>query len=697
MAWDFSTDPDWAEQLAWVEDFVRAECEPIDLIVKESHDLNDPVRQALIPPLQQIVKERGLWATHLGAHLGGPGYGQMKLALLNEILGRSECAPIVFGSQAPDSGNSEILAHYGTPELKERYLEPLLDNRIVSCFSMTEPQGGADPKVFTTEAVQDGNQWVINGEKWYSSFASMASFIIVMAMTDPDAPPYQRYSMFVVPGDTPGINVLRDVGLGYQPLGGGGREGYVRYENVRVPDDHMLGPRGGAFVVAQTRLGGGRIHHAMRTVGLVRRIFDMLTERAVSRYTQGEVLANKQMVQEMIADSWMEIEAFRLLTLQTAWKIDQYNDYKAVRADISAVKAMMQKVLHDVSARALQLHGSLGTSHEMPFVQYLTESFVLGLADGPTEVHKATLARLLLKDVKPAPDVFPSEHLLRLREAAETEVRRQAGWDTADVTKEGPLLCDGKVALVTGTSRGLGKAIAQRLAREGATVALTARTMEPDPKYQGSLRQTLAEIEAAGGAGVAIQADLSSAQDRERLFAEVVERVGAPDILVNNAAVTFLRPLDEFPERRVRLMMEMHVLAPLHLTQLAIPAMRERGCGWVLNVTSVGGDLPAGPPFSEFDRAAGFGVYGTVKAALNRLTKSLAAELYDDGIAVNAAAPTNPVATPGAGTLDLAKTDTEDIELITRTALLLCTGDPKTLTGRIAHTQEFLREVGLST
>jgi NAD(P)-dependent dehydrogenase (short-subunit alcohol dehydrogenase family) len=164
--------------------------------------------------------------------------------------------------------------------------------------------------------------------------------------------------------------------------------------------------------------------------------------------------------------------------------------------------------------------------------------------------------------------------------------------------------------------------------------------------------------------------------------------------LVNNAAVTFLRPLDTFPERRVRLMVEMHVLAPLHLAQLAIPGMRERGRGWILNVTSVGGDLPEGPPFSEFDRAAGFGIYGTVKAALNRLTKSLAAELYDDGIAVNAAGPSNPVATPGAGTLDLAKTDTEDIELITQTALTLCTGDPKTLTGRIAHTQPFLREIG---
>jgi citronellol/citronellal dehydrogenase len=254
--------------------------------------------------------------------------------------------------------------------------------------------------------------------------------------------------------------------------------------------------------------------------------------------------------------------------------------------------------------------------------------------------------------------------------------------------------CVGKVALVTGTSRGLGKAIAQRLASEGATVALTARTLKPDPKYQGSLEQTLHEITAAGGDAIAVQADLSKPEDRERLFGEVVQSVGAPDILVNNAAVTFLRALDEFPDRRVRLMMEMHVIAPLHLTQLAIPAMRERGSGWVLNVTSVGGDLPDGPPFSDFDQTAGFGIYGTVKAALNRLTKSLAAELYSAGIAVNAAAPTNPVATPGAGTLDLAKTDTEDIELITQTALTLCTGDPATLTGRIAQTQPFLREIG---
>ncbi|MCW2655266.1 MAG: oxidoreductase [Mycobacterium sp.] len=214
-----------------------------------------------------------------------------------------------------------------------------------------------------------------------------------------------------------------------------------------------------------------------------------------------------------------------------------------------------------------------------------------------------------------------------------------------------PGRCDGLVALVTGSSRGLGKAIAQRLAAEGATVALTARTMEPNPKYQGALQQTRDEIAAAGGSAIAVQADLSKPEDRERLIADVVGTVGAPDILVNNAAVTFLRPLDDFPERRVRLMMEMHVLGPLHLTQLAIPAMRGHGRGWILNVTSVGGDLPPGPPFSDFERTAGFGIYGTVKAALNRLTKSLAAELYDDGIAVNAAAPSKPVATPGAGTL----------------------------------------------
>ncbi len=318
----------------------------------------------------------------------------------------------MFGCQAPDSGNAEILAHYGTPELKERYLEPLLRNDIVSAFSMTEPQGGSDPTQFVTRAELDGDEWVINGEKWFSSHANFASFLIVLAVTDPDEPAHRRMSMFVVPKETPGVNILRNVPVyGHDE----GTHSYIRYEDVRIPKDHLLGGRGEGFVVAQTRLGGGRIHHAMRTVGVVKRAFDMMCERALSRVTKGEVLARKQLVQAMIADSWVQIEQFRLLVLRTAWKIDRYDDYLRVRADISAVKAAMPQVLHDVASRALQIHGSLGVSDEMPFGAMVLESFHMGLADGATEVHKVTLARQVLKDYKASDDLFPTMHLPRLR------------------------------------------------------------------------------------------------------------------------------------------------------------------------------------------------------------------------------------------------------------------------------------------
>ncbi len=415
MAWDFETDPEFQQELDWVETFVREEVEPVDLLVTHAWDMEDPVRRGLIPPLQDRVRERGLWATHLGPNLGGPGYGQVKLALLNEVLGRTHSGPIVFGCQAPDSGNAEILAHYGTPELKERYLEPLLRNDIVSCFSMTEPQGGSDPTQFVTRAELDGDEWVINGEKWFSSHGNFASFLIVLAVTDPGEPAHRRMSMFVVPKDTPGVNILRNV-----PVYGHteGTHSYIRYEDVRIPRDHLLGERGHGFVVAQTRLGGGRIHHAMRTVGVVKRAFDMMCERALSRVSQGEVLARKQLVQEMIADSWVQLEQFRLLVLRTAWRIDKYNDYLRVRADISAVKAAMPQVLHDVAARALQIHGSLGVSDEMPFGAMVLESFHMGLADGATEVHKVTLARQVLKEYKPTDDLFPTMHLPKLRAQA---------------------------------------------------------------------------------------------------------------------------------------------------------------------------------------------------------------------------------------------------------------------------------------
>lgn len=415
MAWDFETDAEYQEKLDWAADFVREEVQPLQFVIDHALDMKDPLRNKLIKPLQEKVKEKGLWACHLGPELGGPGYGQVKLGLLNEILGGAGFAPVVFGCQAPDTGNAEILAHYGTEEHKEKYLKPLLNNEICSCFSMTEPQGGADPKVFKTTAVLEGDEWVINGEKWFSSNARWSEFLIVMCVTEPDAAPYNKMSMIIVPTNTPGVNIIRNVGVGEEEEGS---HAYIRYENVRVPADNILGGRGEAFAVAQTRLGGGRIHHAMRTIGQVQKSFDMMCERVLSRETQGELLAKKQMVQEKIADSWMDIQQFRLLVLQTAWKIDKYQDYLMVRKDIAAVKAAMPRVFHDVAARALQIHGSLGVSGEMPFSRQVIESFHMALADGPTEVHKVTVARQVLRDYNGTNGMFPTRHIPALREEA---------------------------------------------------------------------------------------------------------------------------------------------------------------------------------------------------------------------------------------------------------------------------------------
>ncbi|HYA34277.1 MAG TPA: acyl-CoA dehydrogenase family protein [Candidatus Binataceae bacterium] len=417
MSWDFETDAEFQKQLDWVAKFVAEEVEPLDYVLPNPYDVRDPRRNAMVRPLQAEVKKRKLWACHLEPELGGQGYGQLKLALLNEILGPCMFAPTVFGCQAPDSGNAEILAKYGTPEQKKKYLQPLLDNEMVSAYSMTEPQGGADPKVFTTKAELKGDNWVINGAKWFSSNANFASFLVAMVVTEPEtAPPYKRHSMFVVPIETPGVKILRSCNVGTHTTGG--THGYVEYRDVVVPKDHLLGERGGGFAVAQTRLGGGRIHHAMRTVGQVKRAFDMMCERVLSRTTQGSLLADKQMVQEKIADSWAEIEQFRLLVMRTAWRIDRYKDYMKVRKDISAVKAVMPKVFNDVISRAIQIHGSLGVTDEMPFVSQLIESFVMGLADGPTEVHKITVARQILREYKGTTDLFPTTHLPKLREAA---------------------------------------------------------------------------------------------------------------------------------------------------------------------------------------------------------------------------------------------------------------------------------------
>ena len=405
--WSFATDPDFQLQLDWIDHFVKHAVEPLDHLLGSQWNIHDQRFKKLVRPLQAKVRARGLWACHLGPALGGLGYGQLKLALMNELFGRSRFGPIVFGAQAPDTGNAEILAHYGTAEQKTRFLEPLLANEIVSCFSMTEPQGGADPLIFKTSAVPDGNDWIIDGEKWFSSNARYAAFFIVMAVTDPDAAPYKRMSMFIVPADTAGVAIKRNLTFYGEPEA---THAYMAYNQVRVPKENMLGGRGDAFVVAQVRLGGGRLHHAMRTVAQARRALEMMCERALSRTTKGELLARKQMVQEKIADSWVQLRQFRLLVLETAWLCDQGQDYQAVRKNIAAVKAVMPQVLHDISARALHLHGSLGLSTEMPFADWLINSYHVGLADGPTEVHKVTVAREVLKEFEGTDKLFPDYH-----------------------------------------------------------------------------------------------------------------------------------------------------------------------------------------------------------------------------------------------------------------------------------------------
>ncbi|MCW2746423.1 MAG: acyl-CoA dehydrogenase [Mycobacterium sp.] len=415
--WDFATDPADQRLLDWADAFVRTEIEPLDHVLGDPFDRSDRTAAALVRPLQEQVRAQGLWAAHLAPELGGQGYGQLRLALLNEVLGRSRWAPTVFGCQAPDSGNAEILARFGTPAQRERYLRPLLDGEVCSTYAMTEPHAGADPTLFTTRAVRDGDGWVLDGEKWFATNARYAAFLIVMCVTEPDAAPHDRMSMLLVPAGTPGFEIVRNVGVGTDAPGEG-THGYLRFSGVRLPAEALLGPAGQAFAIAQTRLGGGRIHHAMRTIAQVRAAFDMMCERAVSRSTRTGPLGSLPVVQEQIADSWVEMEQFRLLVLRTAWLIDSHQDYRAVRKDIAAVKALLPDVFSRVVRRAMHLHGALGVSTEMPFTAMLSRAEVLGIADGPTEVHKQTLARQLLRGYSPVDTPFPSAHLPTLQEAA---------------------------------------------------------------------------------------------------------------------------------------------------------------------------------------------------------------------------------------------------------------------------------------
>jgi acyl-CoA dehydrogenase len=418
MAWDFSTEPEFQEKLDWMREFVRAEIWPIETV---ANDLDQAALDRIYAPLQEEVKRRGLWAAHLPPELGGQGFGQVKLGLMHEILGSSPFAPNAFGNQAPDSGNSEILAMAGTDEQKQRWLHPLLAGDLKSAFSMTEPDtAGSDPTQLRTRAERDGDGWVINGHKWFSSNASIADFLIVMVVTDPDARAHQRASMFIVPVDTPGVQIVRDVATMEHPsesFGKLGNHAEIRYEDVRVGPEALLGEVGAGFLIAQHRLGPGRIHHCMRWLGVSRRAFDMLCERATYRYAQGAVLAEKGTVQAWIADSAAQMQAARLMTLHAAWVMDTQGA-SAARKEISLIKFYGAGVLHDVVDRALQIHGALGYSTDMPLEAMYRYARAARFYDGPDEVHRQSVARQILRGYSPPADEIPSEHVPTRREAA---------------------------------------------------------------------------------------------------------------------------------------------------------------------------------------------------------------------------------------------------------------------------------------
>jgi acyl-CoA dehydrogenase len=392
---DFTPSPEVAKLRERVLDFMDAEIYPQERELMEA--LDEEVGPGVPYPenltaVREKAKDEGLWNLFMPDERFGPGLKNWEYGLLCEEMGRSPmAAPMAFNCAAPDTGNMEILAEHGTPEQKERWLEPLLEGRIRSCFSMTEPEvSGSDPTLLQARAELDGDEWVVSGHKWFTSGAVGADLAIAMVVTDPDAHPYARASMICVPTDTPGFNLVRPISV----MGHDGGPGHceIRYEDCRVPKEFLLGERGAGFAVAQDRLGPGRIHHCMRAIGTAERAHEMMCRRANERSAFGGPLGDKQFVQESIAASRMEIDQARLLTLYAAWKMDTEGK-RAARQAISAIKIVAANMVMDVLDRAIQIHGSLGMTDDTPLAIMWRFSRMLRLADGPDEVHKMVLAR----------------------------------------------------------------------------------------------------------------------------------------------------------------------------------------------------------------------------------------------------------------------------------------------------------------
>jgi acyl-CoA dehydrogenase len=393
---DFEVSEKMSTILTMVDEFVRDVVIPMEgvMLHGDPADLEVAVAHA-----QDQVRQMGLWAPNHPVEFGGLGLDMVEHGLLSEALGRSPLGHVVFGTQAPDAGNVEILHKYADADQRERFLRPLVEGRIRSCFSMTEPEmPGSNPVMMGTTAVVDGDDFVINGQKWFTSSADGAAFAIVMAVTSPDAPPYRRASMILVPTDTPGFDLVRNVSVMGHAGHGHASHGEVLYHSCRVPRANLLGPEGGGFVIAQERLGPGRIHHCMRWLGIAARSFDLLCERANARVItpEGETLADRQVVQHWVAELDASIRGARLQTLHAAWMIDRFGA-SAARDEISAIKfSVAATMLHAVDT-AIQVHGALGVTDDTVLSYWYRHERAARIYDGADEVHKTTLGRRILR------------------------------------------------------------------------------------------------------------------------------------------------------------------------------------------------------------------------------------------------------------------------------------------------------------
>jgi alkylation response protein AidB-like acyl-CoA dehydrogenase len=393
---DFGLSEQMTTILAMVDEFVTKELIPLEGEMLHG----DPAElERQVADKQRKVRQMGLWAPNHPVEYGGLGLSLVDHGLLTEALGRTPLGHIAFGCQAPDAGNVEILHLHADDEQRERFLRPLVEGEIRSCFSMTEPEmPGSNPTMMGTTAVKDGDDYVINGQKWFTSSADGSAFAIVMAITDPDASPYRRASMILVPTDTPGFELVRNVSVMGHTGSGHATHGEVSYQSCRVPQANLLGQEGDGFVIAQERLGPGRIHHCMRWLGIAARAFDMMRARANERQItpDGSTLADSQVIQHWVAEADAAIRGARLSTLHAAWRIDN-EGAKAARDEISAIKFSVANTMLDVVDRAVQVHGALGVTDDTVLAYWYRHERAARIYDGADEVHKTSLGRRLLR------------------------------------------------------------------------------------------------------------------------------------------------------------------------------------------------------------------------------------------------------------------------------------------------------------